>query len=118
MRQGFAEDAVQAPAGVTFLGVQNFQEWPAHLATDDSRDQAKVIVTAAYGVGIVGGLLWSGLRGALGGWAAAAALKHGIGTVVYLRQGQAEPAYRNVAALTGTVAVVDAAIARWLLGDG
>jgi len=101
-----------APTPIKFLGVQNFEPWPEHLPDDAARARVGAVVVAAYGLGLVGGLLWGGWRGLVAGWAAAAALKYGLGTAVYA--GQPDTAYRNVALLTGGVALVDLAVAGWL----
>lgn len=96
---------------LTFLGVQDFHPWP-ELVPDDARARMQSVVRVAYGVGLVGGLLWGGLRGLLAGWATAATIKHAMGSLVYLEQ--PDPGYRKVAAFTGTVAAVDLMLASWL----
>lgn len=98
--------------GIAFMGVQDFQTWPELIADSDERVRAERMVMMAYGVGLVGGLVWGGWRGVLAGWASAAALKYGIGTSVYYRQ--TDPAYRDVAKLTGVIALADLVVAVWL----
>jgi len=97
---------------IAFMGVENFQAWPELLPDDGARTRATAIVGAAYGVGLLGGLIWGGWRGVLAGWAGAAAIKYGMGTVVYLQQ--TDPAYRDVAKLTGVLTVADLIVASWL----
>jgi len=103
------------PTGIMFLGVQNFAQWPELVEEEQTRARLEGLVLGAYGVGLIGGLLWQGLPGMLGGWAAAAALKYGIGTAVYWRASGIDPAYRNVAMATGAVAAVDLFLAAHLL---
>jgi hypothetical protein len=97
---------------IVFMGVQDFHPWQELLPDAASQGRAATIVAAAYGVGIVGGLFWGGLRGIFAGWAAAAALKYGMGTVVYFQQ--EDPAYQNVAKFTGVLTLADLIVASWL----
>jgi hypothetical protein len=97
---------------ITFMGVENFQAWPELLPDDGARSRAATVVGTAYGIGLLGGLLWGGWRGVCAGWAAAAALKYGLGTVVYFEQ--SDPAYQNVAKFTGLLTIADLVVATWL----
>jgi len=99
-------------AQIAFMGVENFQAWPELLPDEAARARAGAIVGTAYGVGLLGGLLWGGWRGVLAGWAGAAAIKYGMGTVVYFQQ--ADPGYRDVAKLTAVLTVADLIVASWL----
>lgn len=105
--RGLGEDAPPAP--VAWLGVQDFHTW-SELEDADAQTRSTRVVNTAYAVGLLGGLLWGGLRGLAAGWAAAATVKYVIGTTVYWQQ--PDPNYRNVAYVTGGVAVVSALIAK------
>jgi hypothetical protein len=97
---------------VAFMGVQDFREWPELITVPEERQRVERMVELAYGVGIVGGLVWGGWRGVLAGWTAAAALKYAVGTHVYWKQ--TDPAYHDVAKITGVVALADLIVSAWL----
>lgn len=99
-------------SNIAFMGVENFHSWPDLVTNPAQRLRMQGTVAMAYGVGVLGGLIWGGWRGVLAGWSSAAALKYGMGTVVYWRQD--DPAYRDVAKLTGMIALSDLIVAVWL----
>jgi hypothetical protein len=93
------------------LPMSDFKKWPDLMSPGPAKT-SRAVVFAAYGVGILGGALWGGWRGALGGWLAAAAVRNVIGGFVYVQQ--AEPRYHSVGHLVGAAALVQAGIAAWL----
>jgi hypothetical protein len=97
--------------GPTVFGVENFRSWDLLLADDEYR-RAFHWIGGSLVVGVLGGTLWGGWKGALAGLLSTGALANGIGTSVYLRQPDAN--YEKAAMFTGGVAAVETVIALWL----
>jgi hypothetical protein len=98
-------------AGPTVFGVENFRSWDLLLADDEYRRTVH-LVGGSLVLGVFGGALWGGWKGALASLLASGALANGIGTSVYLKQ--PDPNYKNAAMFTGGVAAVELVIAAWL----
>ena len=85
--------------------------WP-ELVSPERRPLVAVTLIGVYGVGLVGGAMWGGLKGLLAGWLAASAVKSAIGAVIYSRQ--EAPTYAHHSMMVGALSVVEAGIAAWL----